>query len=301
MSVNSSPWSTVPKPAAERTAFKSDVPWPSDYPDELAYEEYEEYDEEGDYYEDENGVRWGAPVEGGGYSESVVTTPYAAAAKAGLPEEDTAPPLALTANTSVSIAMVCRVLFVANSAWTPTVILKSMRHIERCHAKREREARHDAQIAESADVDCVVCMETVKSKSDPRFGLLGRYLALLQTVLKAPDASHVSLDCEHCSCPICRTVTHFVTPSAIWPTDAETKEEIVAAYKNKLGTIDCKHYNRGEGSCPFGTSCFYRHVGRDGIEEEVRLRKVMGNDAESLTIVSAVKLADFLDAYEGRA
>ncbi|KAI8587642.1 hypothetical protein BDZ88DRAFT_398360, partial [Geranomyces variabilis] len=172
-------------------------------------------------------------------------------------------------------------------------------HIERCHERQEREARYDAQVAESADVDCVVCMETVKSKADPRFGLL---------------------DCEHCvclncirqwrtnermdtskSCPICRTVTHFVTPSAIWPTDAETKSEIVDAYKKKLGTIDCKHYNRGEGSCPFGTSCFYRHVGRDGVPEEISLRKVMGNDAESLTIVSAVKLADFLDAYEGRA
>ncbi|KAJ3175048.1 hypothetical protein HDU87_006444 [Geranomyces variabilis] len=330
---NSSPWAAAaaarPRAAAERTAFKSDVPWPSDYPDdEEASEEFDE--EEGDYYEDENGVRWGAPTEDGGYQTNGFTTPYAAAARAGLTEEDftSAPtPAGIpVANTSAGPeggrvgSPLCPFAMQGNCRFGERCRYRHglacpvcgkqcldpdsdpqvhAEHIERCHERQEREARHDAQVAESADVDCVVCMETVKSKADPRFGLL---------------------DCEHCvclncirqwrtnermdtskSCPICRTVTHFVTPSAIWPTDAETKAEIVEAYKTKLGTINCKHYNRGEGSCPFGTSCFYRHVGRDGMEEEVKLRKVMGNDAEGLTIVGAVKLADFLDAYEGRA
>ncbi|KAJ3172196.1 hypothetical protein HDU88_007012 [Geranomyces variabilis] len=330
MSVNSSPWAAVAKPAApERTAFKSDVPWPSDYPDD-DNEAYENYDEEGDYYEDENGVRWGAPTEDGGFSANE-STPYAAAARAGLPEEAfaSAPaPASTVANTSAGGAEgggsaggpLCPFAMQGNCRFDERCRYRHglacpvcgkqcldpdsdpqvhEEHIERCRQRLEREVRYDAQVAESADVDCVVCMEMVKSKADPRFGLL---------------------DCEHCvclncirqwrtnermdtskSCPICRTVTHFVTPSAIWPTDAETKAEIVEAYKKKLGTIDCKHYNRGEGSCPFGTSCFYRHVGRDGVQEEISLRKVMGNDAESLTIVSAVKLADFLDAYEGRA
>ncbi|KAI8921847.1 hypothetical protein DFJ77DRAFT_425229 [Powellomyces hirtus] len=168
-------------------------------------------------------------------------------------------------------------------------------HIQQCQGKLERDQRYNAQLAESADVDCVVCMEPVKSKSDARFGLL---------------------DCEHCvclncirqwrtnermdtskSCPICRTVTHFVTPSAIWPSNPDDKAAIIEAYKTKLSTIDCKHYNRGEGSCPFGTSCFYKHVGRDGVAEEVRLRKVLG-DEDSMTIVSSVKLVDFLEAYD---
>ena len=34
--------------------------------------------------------------------------------------------------------------------------------------------------------------------------------------------------------------------------------------------IDCKYYNFGEGTCPFGSSCFYAHVNRDGRREEVR-------------------------------
>lgn len=40
----------------------------------------------------------------------------------------------------------------------------------------------------------------------------------------------------------------------------DEKVGIIARYKNKLGSIDCRHFARGDGSCPFGTSCFYRHA-----------------------------------------
>jgi hypothetical protein len=29
-------------------------------------------------------------------------------------------------------------------------------------------------------------------------------------------------------------------------------------------TIDCRHFAFGDGTCPFGSSCFYRHAYRDG-------------------------------------
>ncbi|RKO84381.1 hypothetical protein BDK51DRAFT_36647 [Blyttiomyces helicus] len=99
------------------------------------------------------------------------------------------------------------------------------------------------------------------------------------------------------SCPICREVTHFVVPSATWIEDPEQKARIVEEYKTKLGAIDCKHYNFGDGSCPFGTSCFYRHMTRDGNLEEVRLRVVKA-DEEDVRIVSSVKLSDYLGSYE---
>jgi len=53
-------------------------------------------------------------------------------------------------------------------------------------------------------------------------------------------------------------VQYFVTPSSVWPADAEEKERITEGYRAKLGQIDCKWFDQGEGSCPFGTSCFYR-------------------------------------------
>ncbi len=53
-------------------------------------------------------------------------------------------------------------------------------------------------------------------------------------------------------------VQYFVTPSSVWPADAEEKGRITEGYRAKLGQIDCKWFDHGEGSCPFGTSCFYR-------------------------------------------
>lgn len=105
----------------------------------------------------------------------------------------------------------------------------------------------------------------------------------------------------------------------IWVVDPVEKAKVVEDYKVTLGyeisiaflnnnislrlvlcsRIDCKHYNFGEGTCPFGTSCFYQHVGHDGVPEEVKLRVVKG-DEEGVVIVEAVKLADYIDRWSQR-
>ena len=41
------------------------------------------------------------------------------------------------------------------------------------------------------------------------------------------------------TCPVCRTPSHFVTPSTEWPETPERKADIVAAYKAKLAERDC--------------------------------------------------------------
>uniref|UniRef100_A0A7N2LFY8 C3H1-type domain-containing protein n=1 Tax=Quercus lobata TaxID=97700 RepID=A0A7N2LFY8_QUELO len=38
----------------------------------------------------------------------------------------------------------------------------------------------------------------------------------------------------------------------------EEKQDIVDSYKAKLKSIDCKHFDFGNGNCPFGSSCFYK-------------------------------------------
>lgn len=63
--------------------------------------------------------------------------------------------------------------------------------------------------------------------------------------------------------------------------------------QSKLKTIDCRHYDQGRGTCPFGTSCFYRHTDEQGNEEVPSLRKIGNSDGE-ITVLSSVKLADFL-------
>ena len=73
----------------------------------------------------------------------------------------------------------------------------------------------------------------------------------------------------------CRAeVSYFVVPSTHWLSDPEQKGALIDNYKQVLvaavahadcggmqgmGKKDCKHFNFGDGSCPFGSSCFYSH------------------------------------------
>jgi E3 ubiquitin-protein ligase makorin len=63
--------------------------------------------------------------------------------------------------------------------------------------------------------------------------------------------------------------------------------------KKKLSSIDCRHFDFGKGTCPFGTSCFYKHAYKDGRREEVKLRHLGAADG-STVIAKDVRLSDFL-------
>lgn len=52
--------------------------------------------------------------------------------------------------------------------------------------------------------------------------------------------SGASVDDAVRTCPICRTPTHFVCPSPVWPDTPQLKEEIVGQYVQRLNNIDCK-------------------------------------------------------------
>jgi E3 ubiquitin-protein ligase makorin len=69
-------------------------------------------------------------------------------------------------------------------------------------------------------------------------------------------------------CPVCRVESHVVIPSETFEDDPDAKQELFDAYKLKLSLIPCKHYAFGDGECPFGTSCLYAHVDRDGNEQD---------------------------------
>jgi E3 ubiquitin-protein ligase makorin len=103
------------------------------------------------------------------------------------------------------------------------------------------------------------------------------------------------------TCPQCRAPTHFITPSAVWPGTPEEKDAIRAGYRARLGEIDCKHFALGEGTCPFGTSCMYRHAYRDGRLEERggALRRVVGDEGEVRTL-GTTRLGDFIEIRNGR-
>ena len=69
--------------------------------------------------------------------------------------------------------------------------------------------------------------------------------------------------------------------------------------RTRMDGIPCRNFDYGDGHCPFGSSCFYAHVYRDGVRESHEIRKT--TDAEgNLKIVGGARLSDWLDTKQGR-
>jgi hypothetical protein len=105
------------------------------------------------------------------------------------------------------------------------------------------------------------------------------------------------------SCPLCRQPTHFVVPALAWPESEADKEAVVAAYKARLAQTDCSHFSRGQGRCPFGTSCFYRHAYADGTLERRDLPPDLKRAADAdgaLRVLAPVTLSSFFETAAAR-
>ena len=49
----------------------------------------------------------------------------------------------------------------------------------------------------------------------------------------------------------------------------EEKEKLFESYRANLTKKECKYFNKGQGECPFGNKCFYRHANKDGEDVDV--------------------------------
>ncbi|KAF5738372.1 hypothetical protein HS088_TW13G01270 [Tripterygium wilfordii] len=141
-------------------------------------------------------------------------------------------------------------------------------HKRTCEKKQKRlEA-----LKHSQEIECSVCMEYVLSKptvAERKFGLLSECdhpfcISCIRNWRSSSPSSGVDVNSALRTCPICRKLSYFVVPSVIWYSTQEEKQEIVDSYKEKLSSIDCKHFNFGNRNCPFGTSCFYKHTVKPG-------------------------------------
>ena len=80
----------------------------------------------------------------------------------------------------------------------------------------------------------------------------------------------------------------------------EEKTKLFEAYKNNLLTKECKYFNKGQGECPFGNKCFYRHA-KDGKEVDVGppQRTFRHNANGDPSLVERILLYDFLEERDG--
>lgn len=170
-------------------------------------------------------------------------------------------------------------------------------HIKTCQQNNKRlEA-----LRRSQEIECSVCLDRVLSKptaAERKFGLLSECdhpfcVSCIRNWRSNSPASGMDVNSALRACPICRKLSYFVIPSVIWYSTQEEKQEIVNSYKDRLKSIDCKYFDFGNGTCPFGASCFYRHAYRDGSLEQVVLRHLDAEDGNTV-IAKDIRLSDFL-------
>ncbi|KAF4365533.1 hypothetical protein G4B88_025712 [Cannabis sativa] len=141
-------------------------------------------------------------------------------------------------------------------------------HLRTC----EKKHKNLEALKHSQEIECSVCLERVLSKptaAERKFGLMSECdhpfcISCIRNWRSSSPTSGLDVNSALRACPICRKLSYFVVPSVIWYTSKEEKQEIVDSYKAKLKSIDCKHFDFGNGNCPFGTSCFYRHTVKPG-------------------------------------
>ena len=102
------------------------------------------------------------------------------------------------------------------------------------------------------------------------------------------------------ACPECRQTSDYICPSQYWVDTPEEKEKLFNAYRDNLTKKECKYFNKGQGECPFGNKCFYRHA-KDGKDVDVgppqkNLRHNLNGDP---SLVERILLYDFLEERDG--
>lgn len=56
----------------------------------------------------------------------------------------------------------------------------------------------------------------------------------------------------------------MVIPSYYMVNTGPDKDALIEEYNSSLQEIPCKHFNKGEGVCPFLNSCKYEHRKKNG-------------------------------------
>ena len=117
-------------------------------------------------------------------------------------------------------------------------------------------------VAASREIECGICLEKTM--------VVGRRFGLLTSCTHAfcleciRQWRHEDAQDGKRMCPLCRTQSYFIIPSAVHVIDEARKAAVLEAYCANMREIPCKKFDQGRGVCPYGSSCFYMHRYADG-------------------------------------
>ncbi|XP_067646161.1 probable E3 ubiquitin-protein ligase makorin-1 [Eurosta solidaginis] len=137
------------------------------------------------------------------------------------------------------------------------------KHNQECLQQHEQAMEWSFAIARSKDKTCGICFDTIMEKAgrEKRFGILPNcnHIFCLECIRKWRQAKQFEHKITR-SCPECRVCSDFVCPSEFWVETKEEKDKLLTDYRLALGIKDCKYFKKGDGKCPFGNKCFYKHA-----------------------------------------
>ncbi|KAI9081421.1 hypothetical protein K1719_036567 [Acacia pycnantha] len=143
-------------------------------------------------------------------------------------------------------------------------------HLQTCKKKE----KYLETLNKSQEIECRICFELVLSKpkaDECKFGILSEcdhpfcLSCIRNWRSSAPTLIRRSRSYRNVkTCPMCRKLSYYVIPSTIWYFTMEEKQEIIDNYKTSCKLINCRHFDFGNGYCPFRNICFYRHTVRPG-------------------------------------
>lgn len=120
----------------------------------------------------------------------------------------------------------------------PTDRKEKENHLRTC----EKKEKYLQVLKDSQEIECNVCLERILSKPKPsecKFGLLPECdhafcLSCIRNWRNSAPTSGIDINNNSNtvrSCPVCRKLSYFVIPSAIWYFTKEEKQEIIDNYK----------------------------------------------------------------------
>jgi E3 ubiquitin-protein ligase makorin len=114
------------------------------------------------------------------------------------------------------------------------------------------------------DKECGICLLKVR-ENNREYGLLMgcTHSFCLNCIKEWRGQLNIPKEVSR-SCPICRTPSFYVIPSAFFAENYQEKVALADDYKKRMSAVPCKYFNYGEGTCPFSSSCFYDHRYKNG-------------------------------------
>ncbi|XP_017055327.1 probable E3 ubiquitin-protein ligase makorin-1 [Drosophila ficusphila] len=174
-------------------------------------------------------------------------------------------------------------------------------HKRECREQQAKALDLTCAIARSKDKTCGICFDTIVDKEDRkcRFGILPqcRHTFCLDCIRRWRRAKQFAQTVTR-SCPECRVYSAFVCPSLFWVETKEDKDKLIQGYRTALAEKDCKYFRKGEGRCPFGNKCFYRHATESGILIDVgsprQGRKPPSPNEDGIDLLDDYQWEDFI-------